>query len=39
VFLAAMLKINPTGIEAGGAGLNDADRKVLRRAAWKYAKP
>jgi hypothetical protein len=39
VFLAAMLKINPTGIEAGGAGLNNADRELLQRTAWKHGKP
>ena len=39
VFLAALLKINPVGIEAGGAGLDESDRKVLQRAAWKQCRP
>jgi hypothetical protein len=39
VFLAALLKINPVGIEAGAARLEDSDRKVLQLAAWKHGKP
>ena len=39
VFLAALLKINPVGIEAGGAGLDESDRKVLQRAAWQQCRP
>ena len=39
VFLAALLKINPVGIEAGGAGLDESDRKVLQTAAWKQCRP
>ncbi len=35
VFMAALLKINPVGLVAGGEGLNDQDRKVLQTAAWK----
>ena len=39
VFLAALLKINPVGIVAGGAGLDEKDRKVLQTAAWKQCRP
>jgi hypothetical protein len=39
VFLAALLKINPTGIVAGGAGLDESDRRILQSAVWKYCKP
>jgi hypothetical protein len=39
VFLAALLKINPVGIAAGGAGLDEVDRKILQVAAWKQCKP
>ena len=35
VFLAALLKINPVGIEAGGEGLDESERKLLQDAAWK----
>jgi hypothetical protein len=38
VFLAAVLKINPVGIVAGGAGLDEEDRKALQAAAWKQCK-
>jgi hypothetical protein len=38
VFLAALLKINPAGIEAGGDGLDESDKKVLQRAAWQVCK-
>jgi hypothetical protein len=38
VFLAALLKINPVGIEAGGAGLDESDKKALQRAAWQVGK-
>jgi hypothetical protein len=39
VFLAALLKINPVGIAAGGARLDESDRKVLQTAAWKQCRP
>jgi hypothetical protein len=39
VFLAALLKINPVGIEAGGGGLDKSDKNVLQRAAWQQCKP
>jgi len=39
VFVAALLKINPVGIEAGAAELDESDRKVLQRAAWQQCKP
>ena len=39
VFLAALLKINPVGIVAGGAGLDESDRKLLQTAAWKQCRP
>jgi hypothetical protein len=39
VFLAALLKINPVGLVAGGDGLNDRDRKILQTAAWKHCGP
>jgi hypothetical protein len=35
VFLAALLKINPVGLVAGGEGLDEADRMILQTAAWK----
>jgi hypothetical protein len=35
VFLATLLKINPVGIEAGGKGLDESERKLLQNAAWK----
>jgi hypothetical protein len=38
VFLAALLKFNPVGIEAGGAGLDDSDKKILQHAAWQVGK-
>ena len=34
VFLAALLKIAPVGIENGGGGLKDRDRKALQGCAW-----
>lgn len=39
VFLVALLKINPIGIKAGGAGLEDSDRKVLQSVVWKQCRP
>jgi hypothetical protein len=39
VFLTALLKINPVGIVAGGAGLDEKDRKLLQAAAWKQCRP
>jgi hypothetical protein len=39
VFLAALLKINPVGTVAGGAGLDESDRKILQTAAWKQCRP
>jgi hypothetical protein len=38
VFLAALLKINPTGIEAGATGLDESDKKALQSAAWQLCK-
>jgi hypothetical protein len=38
VFLAALLKIDPVGVEAGGDGLDDSDKKALQRAAWQACK-
>jgi hypothetical protein len=38
VFLAALLKINPVGIQAGGMRLDESDRKVLQDAAWKQCR-
>jgi hypothetical protein len=35
VFLVALLKVNPVGIDSGPAGLSQQDRAVLQRAAWK----
>jgi len=35
VFLAALLKANPVGIESGPAGLDRHDRTALQCAAWK----
>ena len=39
VFLAALLKINPVGIESGPAGLDKPDRVALQGAAWKQCGP
>jgi hypothetical protein len=39
VFLSTLLKINPIGIVAGGAGLDEKERKVLQTAAWKQCRP
>jgi hypothetical protein len=38
VFLSSLLKINPLGADAGGAGLDESDRKVLQDAAWKHCR-
>jgi hypothetical protein len=38
VFLATLLKINPVGVEAGGASLGKSDQGKLQRAAWKESK-
>jgi hypothetical protein len=35
VFLTVLLKANPVGVESGPAGLEEPDRKLLQRAAWK----
>jgi hypothetical protein len=35
VFLAALLKANPVGIETDHAGFDQADAKLLQQAAWK----
>jgi hypothetical protein len=35
VFLAALLKANPVGIDSGPAGIREQDRAALQRAAWK----
>lgn len=39
VFLGALLKENPIGIESGSENLNKQDRLALQRAAWKQAGP
>jgi hypothetical protein len=39
VFLAVLFKESPVGIEVGAAGLTDADRLVLQKAAWKACGP
>jgi hypothetical protein len=36
VFLAALLKKNPVGVEIGPAGLAQRDMAVLQAAAWKH---
>jgi hypothetical protein len=35
VFLAALLKANPVGIDSGPTGLSQQDRAALQQAAWK----
>jgi hypothetical protein len=35
VFLVALLKANPVGIDSGLAGLSEQDRAALQEAAWK----
>jgi hypothetical protein len=35
VFLTKLLKINPVGLVAGGAGLEEKARKDLQQAAWQ----
>ena len=35
VFLTALLKANPVGIDSGPSGLTQQDRAALQRAAWK----
>jgi hypothetical protein len=37
VFLAALLKVNPIGIESGPEKLDPPDRLTLQRVAWKQA--
>jgi hypothetical protein len=39
VFLAKLLKINPVGIEAGGAELDESDKKALQAATWQQGRP
>jgi hypothetical protein len=39
VFLASLLKINPTGIVAGGAGMDESEQRILQSAVWKHCKP
>ena len=39
VFLAALLKTDPTRIEAGNTSLGESDRKILQNAAWKLSRP
>ena len=39
VFLTTLLKINSVGIEAGGAGLDESDKKALQVAAWQQCRP
>jgi hypothetical protein len=38
VFLAALFKINPVGIETGVTEI-DSDKKALQKAAWQQCKP
>ncbi len=39
VFLAALFKINPVGIETTVGGMLDSDTKILQQAAWQQCKP
>jgi hypothetical protein len=39
VFLSALLKTSPVGIEAGPAGLDPLDRAALQGAAWRECQP
>jgi hypothetical protein len=39
VFLAALMKIKPAGVEAGGDVLDDSDKKALQRAARQQCRP
>ena len=39
VFLAALLRINPVGIEGGAAALDESDRKLLQHATWQHCRP
>jgi len=39
VFLAALLKTSPVGIEAGPGGLDASDRASLQGAAWRQCRP
>jgi hypothetical protein len=39
VFLAVLLRIDPNGIDAGVAGHDEPDKKVLQRAAWQGCRP
>jgi hypothetical protein len=38
VFLAALLKVGPIGIESSPAGLDHQDRTALQRAAWQQCR-
>ena len=38
VFLAVLFRENPIGIEVDVAGLNDHDRRLLQKAAWRASK-
>src|SRR5262245_19584220 len=38
VFLAALLKANPLGIDSGAAGLDQKDRTALQQAAWQQCR-
>jgi hypothetical protein len=39
VFLATLLKSNPSGIQAGNTSLDESEKKVLQDAAWKECRP
>jgi hypothetical protein len=39
VFLAALFKENPIGIESGPDNLDEQERLALQRAAWKQVGP
>jgi hypothetical protein len=39
VFLAALLKINPVGIDEEGTALDESDRTLLQNAAWQHCRP
>lgn len=36
IFLGALLKVNPIGVESAPTGLPDAEKAVLQKAAWSY---
>lgn len=39
VFVAALLRINPVGIDEPGSALDESDRKLLEHAAWQHCRP